>query len=179
MAILTNRCRLMKERQSATSCLLRWDSHAQVSGELSRIHLPHVVDKKAVSGPTVISVRVGYSPDNNDSIASGQVGIAHKVGLTESESYISLDEIIAVDAGQTYYLTLQVNDGDSEIELCSPVRLQFQPGQGGESNEIGFQRECIGRSDFPVILSYTPQEDLDLEWSHPPIYRIQRALHCW
>ena len=145
---------------------------AQVSGNLSRIHLPHVIDKKAASDPTVVSVEIGYSPGEGDEIESGQVEIVPKVGLTESELYISLDESIPMNAGQTYYLTVQINDGDSEIEICSPVRLQFQPGQGGESNEIGLQRDVHRTLRFSADLVVHPTGRLDLGWYHPPIFRI-------
>ncbi|MFC1995984.1 DUF2298 domain-containing protein [Chloroflexota bacterium] len=135
---------------------------ALASGELSQLHLPHVVDKKAISDPTIISMRVGYSPDANDTMGSGQVVVENKVGLTEGETYIPLETIMALEAGQTYYFTIQVNDGNSEIELCSPVRLKLLPEQGGQADEISLNQECIVRSDLPVILSYTPQENVDL-----------------
>jgi YYY domain-containing protein len=135
---------------------------AQTSGELSRIHFPHVVDKKAVSDPTVISVKVSSSPDGDDEISSGQVIQAQKVGLTEGETIIPLDATIPMDAGQTYYFTVQVSDDDSEIEICSPIRLLYQPWQDGEADEIDLQRECLGRSDLPLILAYKPQDNVDL-----------------
>jgi hypothetical protein len=133
-----------------------------VSGQLSRIHLPHVVDKKALSDPTVFSVEISSAAGEGTAIASGQEDIAHKVGLNESELYILLDESAPISAAQTYYLTIDVNDGDTDLEVCSPVKLLFQPGQEGEPNQIDLQQICIGRDQFPLILSYTAQVDSSL-----------------
>ncbi|MFN2234075.1 MAG: DUF2298 domain-containing protein, partial [Anaerolineales bacterium] len=133
-----------------------------VSGELSEIHLAHVVDKKAVSDPTVFSLEISSAAGEGAAIASGKEEIPHKVGLNESDLYIFLDESAPISAGQTYYLTIEVNEGDSELEVCSPVRLLFQPGQEGEPNQIDLPQACIGRDHFPLILSYTPQVDSNL-----------------
>jgi len=75
---------------------------ARVTGDLSQIHLPHVVDKNAVTNPTIIFVNVGHSPTEGDSMATGQVLIQQKVGLTKDEYTIPLDAVLPMNAGQLY-----------------------------------------------------------------------------
>jgi YYY domain-containing protein len=146
---------------------------AQVGGELGRILLPHVVDKKALSEPTLITIKASYSPDGGDEISSGQAILKHKVGLTEGETIIPLDTNVPLNVGQTYYFTIQVSDGDSEIEICSPVGLIYQTSVRDEVDEIDLQQVCVGRADLPLILQFSPQESGDLYGFTIPLAEFQ------
>ena len=133
------------------------------SGELSQIHLPHVMDKKSVTEPVLLTVTVGFSPNGGDNIASGEILAVSENAQGENKYFISLDSTVAMAAAETYYISLSVSDGDTEIEICSPVLLNFQPGSGRDEREAYLPVDCLERYDLPVTIPYAPQEDGGLE----------------
>ncbi len=135
---------------------------ALASGELSQIHLPHVVDQKAVSVSSEIFVQVAYSPDAGDVVASGHTVTEPAVGQSMDEYFIPLDTIVAMGAGESYYVTVDANAGNAEIEICSPLLLHFQPGLGREEREVYLPSECLDQDELPVTVPYAPQEAGDL-----------------
>jgi len=137
---------------------------ALASGELSNIYFPHVVDKKAMPGPTTISVDISYSPGMDDNpLTSGEMVVDLESGLIENEFSIPLDETISVFPSEMYFVNLSVSSGDSEIEICTPLFLQFRSGEEPIDRALNLPLDCLGRYDLPVSLPYTPQVSGDIE----------------
>jgi YYY domain-containing protein len=134
---------------------------ARASGELASIYFPHIVDKRALSENTTISVGVDFSPGEQDPIAAGQV----VANLEEGPSIytIPLDMDISMAGGQIYYISLDISPGESEIEICSPFLLQFRSEGESEERELNLPLDCLSRYDLPISLTYSPQKDGDLE----------------
>jgi len=136
---------------------------AYESGQLSQIQLPHVVDLKSVSTPTTLFVEVSYVVGDNSPVASGHLVVDGESDGSAHQVFVPLDGPMPMNAGEAYYITLDVNGGESEIQLCVPATLQFQPGDGREERDIYLPQECLSRYDLPVTLSYAPQENGNLK----------------
>ena len=132
---------------------------AHVSGEVSQIQFPHIVDQNAIFEPATIFVQVAYSPGDSNPLASGQYTLSGNDNSDIQEIFIPLDVPVSMNAGQPFYITLDLNSGESEIQLCAPVNLQFQPGEGRSERQVYLPQDCVRRYDLPLTLNYAPQEN--------------------
>ena len=133
---------------------------AYASGTLTEIQLPHVVDQRAIQQPAALFVSVADPSGAGDPLAVGQASPGSGSAESPTAVRVTFGNPAFLSTGQSYPLTLEISSGDSEIQICAPIVLSFDPDEGGSGEPqmevIEPPKPCLRRDDFPVTLLYTP-----------------------
>ena len=150
--------------------------HLSAGGSLAQVSLSQVAQLSQTDGAGEKALTVSLLADSNGQpIAQGALSASFKPEGNPSGQTVSvpLSPAVTIQAGQTYWLRIEVSGGQDPLQLSGPIMLDFANGQGldpvplpyashglrvGQSDQMGFIAYASGQIDQIVLAHAVDRE---------------------
>ena len=130
---------------------------ANATGTLSDISLAHVFDSQALQ-PTILSLSLSTSPGGTVPLLEDLTDVSPTPAGSSTGYPLRFKTPVAVEAGQTYYLTLSLPSGAHILDACGPVDITIRSSAELLTQTMPGPDPCVINTETPVVIEITPQE---------------------